>query len=277
MSVRGNKVTLLAAGTTPATVATSLTAFTAYGNSCTLYIATLVGGAGTCTLSLISSHDGTNYYTVMDLDSAVSWTVDVNTAGNYELKIAGGLIPGNKYIVKYACDVAAGTIGIDAVLWENPAGDIDFNVGDIHQDIASISVSSDVNLIEVLGTAHSVTNPVFAELTDGTAVIAPTNALSVGPGAIGAGYDSGVDASFVVGDSPATIDLNAALSRNANQGYFANDGAGDISIKISEDGTPTLGDAIIIKNGEVFSLDGLNVDQIQVTHVADSAYRWFAK
>ena len=144
MSVRGQQYTLLAA-TTPATSATALTAFQAYGNSVTLQITTVTGGAGTLTLNLRSSNDGTTYYKVLDLDSEAEWTsTDINTAGTYELEIPGSFIPNQYYQFYYACTTGAGTIAINAISWENPAGDFRFNVGDIHQDIASVEVSTDV-------------------------------------------------------------------------------------------------------------------------------------
>jgi len=91
-----------------------------------------------------------------------------------------------------------------------------------------------------------------------------------------AGYYSTVDTSFVTGDSPVTLDVNTALSRNAEIGYIVNDGAGNFSISLSENGTD-YGSEIIMENGETFSLEGLDVDSIRITWIADSAYRVFAK
>ena len=80
------------------------------------------------------------------------------------------------------------------------------------------------------------------------------------------------DTSFVVGDSPATLDLNAALARNANQGFIVNDGAGDFTVRISTDGT-NFGTAFTLKAGEAFDLIGKNVDSVRITWVANSSYR----
>ena len=91
-----------------------------------------------------------------------------------------------------------------------------------------------------------------------------------------AGYYSTVDTSFVTGDSPVTLDVNTALSRNAEMGYIVNDGAGNFTISLSENGTD-YGSEIIMENGETLSLEGLDVDSIRITWVADSAYRVFAK
>ena len=142
MSARADRKALLAA-TTPATSATATTAFKAYGNSVSLFITTVTGGAGTCTLTLQVTDDGTNYATVYDLDSAVSWTINVNSAGRYYIDIPFSFIPNTKYRFLYSCTTAAGTIAIDAVLWENPAGNFSANIGDVHADIGAIQVSTD--------------------------------------------------------------------------------------------------------------------------------------
>jgi len=88
-------------------------------------------------------------------------------------------------------------------------------------------------------------------------------------------YWTATDSSFVVGDSPATVDINAGLGRNAVAGYIANRGAGNISMKI-DDGSGSYGAAIILESGDVFSFAGLSVDRLELTHVADSAYDVFA-
>lgn len=80
------------------------------------------------------------------------------------------------------------------------------------------------------------------------------------------------DTSFVTGDSPVTHDVNVALGRNGNDGYIVCDGAGNIKINISNDGT-NYGGTHTLKQNDVFNLTGLDVDSIKVTWVADSAYR----
>jgi len=80
------------------------------------------------------------------------------------------------------------------------------------------------------------------------------------------------DTSFVVGDSPATLDANTALGRNASEFTVINDGAGDFTVSISRDGA-AFGDEHTMKNGETYSLANMSVDSIRITHVADSAYR----
>jgi len=88
-------------------------------------------------------------------------------------------------------------------------------------------------------------------------------------------YYSTVDTSFVTGDSPVTLDIHTALSRNSIDGYIVNDGAGDFTVNLSEDGT-TFGNDIRLKIGDEFSLRALSVDSIKITWVADSSYRVFA-
>lgn len=82
------------------------------------------------------------------------------------------------------------------------------------------------------------------------------------------------DTNFVTGDSPVTIDANADLERNATDGYISNDGAGDILVKFSNDGT-NFGDQHTIKSGEEIGLKNLNIDKIILTWISDSSYRIF--
>ncbi len=80
------------------------------------------------------------------------------------------------------------------------------------------------------------------------------------------------DTSFISGDSPASLDCNAVLGRNATQFSIQNDGVGNFTVSISLDGS-LFGDEKTVKNGEVYAIDGLSIDTIRITHVADSAYR----
>ena len=81
-----------------------------------------------------------------------------------------------------------------------------------------------------------------------------------------------VDTNFVVGDSPAILDVNTALGQNGREFDVINDGAGDFTVSISNDGT-VFGDEQTVQNGEIYSLDSISVDSIRITHVADSAFR----
>jgi hypothetical protein len=81
------------------------------------------------------------------------------------------------------------------------------------------------------------------------------------------------DDDFEAGDSPAVHDVNTDLGRNAHAGYIICDGAGDITVEISNDGA-TYGGVHTMKEGEKFNLDKYDVDTIRITYVtADSAYR----
>ena len=80
------------------------------------------------------------------------------------------------------------------------------------------------------------------------------------------------DTSFVTGDSPATLDINAALGRNATQGYIINDGAGDFTVSFSTDGS-VFGDENTIKKDDVVSFENISVDSLRITWISDSSYR----
>jgi hypothetical protein len=161
--------------------------------------------------------------------------------------VVPGLLPNEQIQVYFraSANATSAKLGIIGLSYQDDSGIVntDVSVGDIEVDAAAM---------EVLLTT-----------------------ISLAVGTPGAGYQTYSDTSFVTGDSPVVHDINADLGRNGNKGYFVNDGAGDISLKISQSGAVSTEDAIVIENGEVFSLDGLNADQIQVTWVADSAYRIF--
>lgn len=80
------------------------------------------------------------------------------------------------------------------------------------------------------------------------------------------------DTSFVSGDSPASLDCNAVLGRNATEFSIQNDGPGNFTVSISLDNI-LFGDEKTVKSGEVYAIDALSIDTIRITHVADSAYR----
>ena len=69
------------------------------------------------------------------------------------------------------------------------------------------------------------------------------------------------DTSFVTGESTRTLDVNNDLGRNAVDGFIINDGDGNFTIAISNDGS-TFGDALTMKKGEVFSLTNIDIDSI---------------
>ncbi len=83
------------------------------------------------------------------------------------------------------------------------------------------------------------------------------------------GYE---DTSFVTGESPRVLDVNADLGRNAHDGYIVNDGAGDIKIEFSDDGT-SWGGQHTLKKDEIFDLFMLDIAKIRLTWVADCGYR----
>jgi len=80
------------------------------------------------------------------------------------------------------------------------------------------------------------------------------------------------DTNFVTGDSPVTLDINAALGRNATSLLIINDGAGNFTYQLSTDGS-TFGDSITMKSGEFKEYTGISVDSVKITWVSNSAYR----
>lgn len=81
------------------------------------------------------------------------------------------------------------------------------------------------------------------------------------------------DASFEVGDSPATHVPNTDLGQPATDGYIVCDGDGNILIEISDDGT-NYGTQLTLKKDEIFDLAGIKTHTIKITHSGtDSAYR----
>lgn len=80
------------------------------------------------------------------------------------------------------------------------------------------------------------------------------------------------DSSFVTGDSPAIHDVNAALGRNGHDGYMINDGAGDLTYQISNNGT-LYGGSHTLKQDEIIKLTGLDIDSIKITWISNTAYR----
>lgn len=82
------------------------------------------------------------------------------------------------------------------------------------------------------------------------------------------------DTNFVAGDSPAVHDINADLGRNGRDGYITNDGEGNITVEISDEGA-TYGGSHTLKKDETLELTGTDIDSIKITHVADSSYRIF--
>lgn len=82
------------------------------------------------------------------------------------------------------------------------------------------------------------------------------------------------DTSFVVGDSPVVLDVNTDLTRNGRDGYIVNDGDGNFTVEVSNDGA-TYGGIHTLKKDEVLQMTGLNIDSIRITWVSNSAYRVF--
>jgi hypothetical protein len=73
-------------------------------------------------------------------------------------------------------------------------------------------------------------------------------------------------------DGQETLDVEAVLKRNGIDGYVVCDGAGDITVEISGDGT-NFDQEILLKKNERLNLINFNSNAIRVTSVSLSAYR----
>jgi len=82
------------------------------------------------------------------------------------------------------------------------------------------------------------------------------------------------DTNFLTGDSPVVLDINTDLERNGRDGYIANDGVGNFTVEISNDGA-NYGGIHTIKAGEILELAGVNLDKIRITWISNSSYRVF--
>ena len=108
---------------------------------------------------------------------------------------------------------------------------------------------------------------------DGVATkVDATNALPVTEATRDIRFITYEDTSFVTGDSPVTLDINTDLSRDGRSFSVINDGAGNFTVAVSNDGT-TYSTEKTMKTGETFAIAGLTVDSIRITWVADSSYR----
>ena len=82
------------------------------------------------------------------------------------------------------------------------------------------------------------------------------------------------DASFEAGDSPAVLDVNNDLSRNARDGYIIVDGVGNITVEISDNST-LYGGIHVVKAGEILKLGGIDIAKVRLSWISDSSYRCF--
>lgn len=80
------------------------------------------------------------------------------------------------------------------------------------------------------------------------------------------------DTSFVTGNSPAVFDVNDALGQNGSSFEVINDGPGNFTVSISNDGT-VFGNEATVKQQEIYAMDNISVDKIRLTWVSNSAYR----
>ena len=94
-------------------------------------------------------------------------------------------------------------------------------------------------------------------------------------------YFASEDLDFVSGDSPAVLDIAGTLGVPAIDGEIlvkATSGStGNILVEFSDDGS-TYGDQFTLFYDTTFSLFGLSIKKIRITHSGtDSGYRVFAR
>src|SRR3954462_5138211 len=80
------------------------------------------------------------------------------------------------------------------------------------------------------------------------------------------------DTNFTSGESPAVMNIFSDIGRNGYEGYFINDGPGDMKIEFSNDGT-VYGGIHTLRGGEQMSLTDLNIAKIRITYVDPTEYR----
>ena len=79
------------------------------------------------------------------------------------------------------------------------------------------------------------------------------------------------DTNFTVADSPRILNVQTDLHRVAHDGYIINDGIGDISFELSNDGI-TYGGKHTLKK-EFIDFTGRTISKIRLTWIADCGYR----
>lgn len=88
-------------------------------------------------------------------------------------------------------------------------------------------------------------------------------------------YQTYKDTSFQVTDSPATLDINTDLGKNATQVFVWNDGSKEFSLEMSADGS-TWSDLHTMRPLEKLELRDVIVDSIRITWSGDTGYRVLA-
>lgn len=124
---------------------------------------------------------------------------------------------------------------------------------------------------EVASLLYQYMKVVFG--ADGVATLVDaTNPLPTTQSELDIRYITYEDTSFVTGDSPVTLDINTDLARDGRSFSVVNDGAGNFTVAVSNDGI-TYSSEKTMKTGETFAINGIAVDSIRITWVADSSYR----
>ena len=149
-----------------------------------------------------------------------------------------------------------------------------FITNEVNTDVDSVTVSGaiDVNVRDGGGTALTSTLVGSDQALDVNVVQVTGGDPVVTISPVADNPEVFEDSNFVTGDSPANLDVNASLGRNANQVIVWNDGPGDFTVSASTDGA-VFGGAHTMKQGEVYSLSNISIDTIRISWVSKSAYR----
>lgn len=143
------------------------------------------------------------------------------------------------------------------------------SLGDINIAFnASENFTVDVTQFSSAGTMDCV-----AVITEGSASLGGDPSVTIA--SVNDTFVISEDTNFVTGDSPASFDVNTALGRNGTQFSVWNDGPGDFTVAVSNDGATFSGEHTM-KQNEVFTINNIEVDTVRITWVANSAYRILA-
>lgn len=152
---------------------------------------------------------------------------------------------------------------IDATGKVPPAGEVVGNAKHVRDDthFGAVGAAADVDGI-VHGQLRYIGEAALAMQT------VLENIVTVKPGTIGTGYKY-----YTGSGTPATLDFNTDLGRNAQDGYLANTGVAAFTFTINQGSG--AGDSITLNSGDVFSLEGLNIDTVVITNAGASTYQCF--
>jgi len=134
------------------------------------------------------------------------------------------------------------------------------------QDASGTPIGTD----DIAGVHYQVVKVAYGE--DGSvSFVSDGNPLPTTSGALDVRFKTYEDTSFVTGDSPVVLDVNTDLGRDGRSFNIENTGGGNMTVAVSNDGV-TFSDEKTLLAGRDFKLDGIRVDSIRLTWVANTSY-----